>query len=161
MSVAASALALSRPFEFEGNTYQLRPLTYEDLARFSLTLEERAKAAVERAIANGDGDPRTLYGAFLDRVAAGKFEPGSDVFDDATRTPAGGRQLLAYMLAGGGGKDGVGKEGGAADPETLSWEIYADAADFDRALALVREINSDPSAARMRRTPARPAAPSR
>lgn len=155
MSVAAAALALARPFEFQGQTYQLRPLTYEDLARFSLWLEERAKAAAFRAMADGE-DPKTIWGAFLDRVAAGAYEPGGDVFDQATRSNAGSRKILQLMLA-----PPAEKKLPDRWQESTSWEVYAEPKEFERATKLMQEINSDPNAVRGRRIPAPPAAPSR
>jgi len=156
MSIAASALALARPFEFQGKTLRLHPLTYEDLARFSLWLEERAKAAAFRAIAAGDAEAKTIYGAFLDRVTSGDFEPGSEVFDRSTRSNAGSRKLLELMLV-----PPDSEKAPDAWRSATSWDIYADAKDFERATMAMQEINSDPLAVRGRRIPAQPEAPSR
>lgn len=146
MSVAASALALARPFHFDNQVHQIKPLTYEDLARFGLWLEERAKAAAYRAIEAGDADAKTVYGAFLDRVAACQYEPGSEVFDAATRTNSGQRKLLELMLGG---------------DEPLSWAMYAEPDAFALVVEVMGEVNRDPLAQRLRRTPGLPAAPSR
>jgi len=156
MSVAASALALPRPLELGDATYWLRPLNYEDLARFSLYLEERARAAAFRAIAAGDADAKTIYGAYLDRVAAGAYEPGSDTFDLATRSNAGSRKLLELML--------VAPDGEKKPDEwrqSTSWEIHADPKHFEAASLRMQEVNSDPLAVRGRRIPAQPATLSR
>lgn len=156
MSVAAATLALARPFEWEGAVHRLRPLDYSDLAQFSLWLEERAKAAAFRAIAAGDADAKTIYGAFLDRVAAGAYEPGSEIFDLATRSNSGSRKLLELMLVPPDAETAAEKW-----RQTTSWEIYADPKWFEAASLKMQEVNSDPLAIRGRRIPAPQAIPSR
>src|SRR5262245_36083153 len=99
MGVAAAALALSREFQFdETTTYTFRPLTYEDLARFSVWCEERARAGMFRASVADGVDPKQLLAAFLDNVNDGAYEPGGDSFSRATKCEAGGRKILELML---------------------------------------------------------------
>jgi len=139
MSVAAAALALSRPFPFDGEELELHPLTFEDLARFSLWMEERARRAAIRSVNAGE-DAKAIYSAFLANVAACVYEPGSEHFDAAARSPAGSRKILALML----------REGGTED---MSWRVYADEEKFAEVTALMQQVNSDPKARALRRTP--------
>jgi len=142
MSIAAQALALPRDFEFDGQTYQLKPLTYGAFAKFSLWVEERAKNAMLRSIEQGI-KPDVAYGIFLDKSAAGHYEPGGQVFSDAIDSPQGKRKVLELMLT-------VPKGVSAAD---LSFAIYADKDAFDAACKLMAEVNSDPLVLKALRVP--------
>lgn len=148
MSIAAATLALARELPFGDRVLQLRPLTYEDLARLSLWVEERARAAVFRA---DDVAQEPLLQAFLNSAAAGQYEPGGDTFQAATRSEAGRRKILELMLV---------PPDGEKDPrkwrEDTSFDLLADDAAFVAALKLAAELNSNPKAVAARRRPTTP-----
>lgn len=144
MTIAAAALALAR--ELPDTPYRLAPLDYNALARLSLWVEGRASAGLARTMAAGDAERVDVLAAHGLNVAAGEFEPGGGAFQRATRTDAGGRKILALMLV-------PPEKAPAGWAEAESWAVFKDPALHDRAMALAAEINADPLAVSLRRTP--------
>lgn len=153
MSIAAAALGLSRALSFQGKEYQLKPLTYEGCARISLWLEERSAIAMQRLIRSGAVNEKAAIAGHLANVAAGKFEPGGDAFQEVLEEQTGFRKLVELMLdlPPEDSQDAEGKPVKGA--KSLSWEIAADDTAANEAHRLIRELNSDPLAIRQRRIP--------
>lgn len=157
MSIAAAALALARPFEYEGRTLKLRPLDFNAIAELGLWVEDRARLAAERG-SRMERESQPWREALVKLAAAGEFEPGAQTFDQAISSRAGNRKVIALMLVM-----------PPDEAEALSWEINADETPTKpdeegnptstvRAdvLTLCRELNSDPAAKKNQRIP-RPA----
>lgn len=143
MSVSSSAAALGRKIEFEGIEYELRPLTFGQMAKISVWLEDRARAAIYRTQASGVSPDfvKGMQGAFLEGIAAGKYEPGGAVFVEADRNGKLSRLILQLMLEP------------HPECEELSYRIEGDPEKFAEAVGLCQEINSNPLAYRLRTLP--------
>ncbi|MCX7664392.1 MAG: hypothetical protein N2112_02470 [Gemmataceae bacterium] len=144
MGVSAAAAGLGSKFTFEGVEYELRPLTFGQMARISTWLEDRARAAIYRTAASGVSQEflRGLQASFLEGVAAGKYEAGGSVFREADANGKLSRLILQLML----------------EPhpqcEEISYRIEADPAKFEEAVTLCQQINANPLAIRLRTLPA-------
>lgn len=147
MSIATATMATGKPLPFEGVTYELKPLTFDDLATMSAWLEARARIGAERAAAD-DGKNADWRTAFLKLVAGGEFDPGSETFNNGFRRDFGLRKVLSLMLR-------VPKAEGRENqtPDEVSWSIFKHEPTFMDALEKVAEINADPLATAARRTP--------
>lgn len=147
MSVAAAALAAPREFAALGRTYAVHPIDYDGLARFALWLEDRARGAADRS------DRADAHAGVTRDAAAGRYEPGGDVFEAAVRAPHGARKMLALMLVAPAGEPDP-----AAWREEAAWDLFADEAALAAAGEAMRAANDDPLAVAARRRPARRAA---
>lgn len=143
MGVSSSASALGRKFVFEEVEYELRPLTFGQMAKIAIYLEDRARAAIYRTATSGVSPEfvKGLQSAFLEGVAAGKYEAGGSVFREADQNGQLSRLILQLMLEPN------------PECEELSYRIEADPEKFAEAVTLCQEINSNPLAIRLRTIP--------
>lgn len=144
MSISSAAAGLSRTFEFDGKIYELHPLTYGHMARIATWLEDRAREAIYRTAASGSVSPEFIKGlqaAFIEGVAAGKYEVGGSVFREADATGLLSRLTVQLMLEP------------HPQAEELSYRIMGDTQVWPKVQELCAEINRDPLAYRLRMLP--------
>lgn len=89
---------LDATFEYEGSRYDLRELDFEQRARFSKWVKDRAKAEAARP-ADIPGDfARTLASTVLADIAAGQYDWGGPVCIAALFSPEGAAFALSLAL---------------------------------------------------------------
>lgn len=99
MGEAAQATGAPRPVRYNGETYQLAPLSIPDLGLFEVWLEDRAYRKVERQ--RDRLDPVTYQeriDAVTRAVGADQFAYGSEAYGEAVRSEAGARHLFYLAL---------------------------------------------------------------
>lgn len=129
-----SLFNLPTEFEFEGKKYPIKELTFEQQARYSKWLRERARAA---ATVNPDsGVPvevqQALYSAFLTDAAGGVYDYGGPACIKSMSSQSGMAYALYLMIS-------------AEDPSFDEMEAAALVAkEFERLSAVIAEKLNDP-----------------
>lgn len=100
MGDVSQALGAGSSIEFEGQVYQLAPLTYALQAKYETWLERRAVEAVRRQRSYLDDDEYQQKMTAVDRdIAAGIYSFGSKACQDASRSIHGLKELIRLSLA--------------------------------------------------------------
>lgn len=141
MSETAAALGLAINFTHGGKTYPVAPVDYEIEGLFSLWLEDRAYAVIERHAARlGPLGVAMQSDSWRRECAAGKYEWDEPDCWFARQTAVGRKYLAALRLAK-GSSGGL----GMAAAQALVSEVYADDAARDRLEAALARASADPT----------------
>lgn len=138
MGSTAKALGLGPTFEFEGDAYELKPLTFDGQARIEVELERTARERVKRSARyQSAAEVKEQLAEVNMDIATGQYEWGSAAMSKFLHSLSGLKLVLRLQMKTADGRD--------VDEETVDRFLTAK---MEEAAALLAEANdpgdSDP-----------------